>query len=504
MKKKILSIIAVILASQLLIQSSVLAAVGDSGFEGGISSWNSDGKTAMKYKEVCFITGEPIVFEGDLTVKTSSKKDSVTSKYTYSLTNIKNSADTLKRTMTLTTSKSTVNNQISETTTITKPSETITIGGKSYKLDSYIFSKTGVTDDKPAVDYYSGKLSTKKVYVVDSDKTNTLTVETTGDIYGYQQYWGNIESQKLSQTITSEKETNGENKTVGIGTANINISSGMSRNLQYSENEPQVISFEGGFIQSEQIESVLEYSARLTDSADYINDYSDTLKIEGAPTLKSFVSPSIYSVKGHWAEQNIDEMYSLNIFDEDTNQFNPDDYITKVEFIAAMVNAVKYIGTPKATSSTTTKTTTIGGKKVTPVSPFTDLNVNNKYYSKIKDALDMGLINGKGDGTLGANDYLIMADTLTIFINALGLENIAPQENPVTYFKDNDQIPSYARRAAYISQKIGLIKGDDNGYLNPNSYITKAQAATLISRLLQYMRQDIRKDYWDRILGYNN
>lgn len=503
MKKKIFSIIAVILAFQILIQSSALAAAGDAGFEGGISSWDSDGKTAMKYKEVCFITGEPIVFEGDLIVKTTSSKNSVTSKYTYSLTNVKNSTDTLKRSLTLTTNKTTVNNQISEVTTITKPTETIKIGSRIYALDSYTFSKTAITEDKPAVDYYSGKLSSEKIYTIDSDSANTIKIETTGDIYGYQQYWGNIEAQKLIQTITNEKVSNGETSTTGIGTANINISSGMSRNLQYSENEPQVISFEGGFIQSEQNESILEYSARLTDSAEYINDYNGTLKIGNAPTLKSFASPGMYKIKGHWSEQYINEMYSLNIFNESANEFNPDDYITKAEFIAAMVNAVKYIGVPQ-TTSTTTKTPTIGGKKPTVISPFTDLDVSSKYYSKINDALNMGLINGKGDGTLGANDYLIMADTLTIFINALGLENTAPGENPVTYFKDNDQIPSYARRPAYISQKIGLIKGDDKGLLNPNSYISKAQAATLISRFIQYLQQDIRKDYRDKIVGFSN
>lgn len=501
MKKKIFSVIAVILASQIVIQSSALAAAGDAGFEGGISSWNSDGKTAMKYKEVVFITGEPVVFEGDLIVKTTSKKDSVTSKYTYSLTNVKSSSDTLKRTLTLTTNKTTVNNKISESTTITKPTETIKIGGTTLVLDSYTFSKTAITEDKPAVDYYSGKMSSEKIYTVGSDNTNTIKVETTGDIYGYQQYWGNIEAQKLTQTITNEKVTNGETSRIGIGTANINISSGMSRNLEYSENEPQVISFEGGFIQAEQNESILEYTARLTDAADYINDYSGTFKIENAPTLKSFAAPGMYKVKGHWSEQYINEMYSLNIFDENEDVFNPDDYITKAEFIAAMVNAVKNIGVAQ-TTSTTTKTPTIGGKKTTVISPFTDLDVGSKYYTRINDALNMGLINGKGDGTLGANDYLIMADTLTIFINALGLENTAPGENPVTYFKDNDQIPSYARRPAYISQKIGLIKGDDRGNLNPTSYITKAQAATLISRFMQYLQQDIRKDYRDRVVGY--
>jgi len=499
MKKNIFTLFSVVSAAVLLIQTPAFAAAGDGGFDGGISSWDSDGKTAMKYKEVCFITGEPIIFEGDLKVTTTGRTDTVNAKYEYSLKNVKNSSDTLKRTMTLTTKKTKEsNNQTTEATTITKPSETIKIGGTTYSLKNYEFSKSAVLDDKPAVDYYSGKLSTQKLYQVGSDAANTITVETIGDIYGYQQYWGIAEAQKLSQTITAEQVVNGEISTIGVGTANVNISSGMEKSLKYSENEPQIISFQGGFIQSEQNESVLEYTARLTDTTDYINDYSGTLRIDNAPTLKSLMAPSIYQINGHWAEQYIKELFSLKIFDEDINTFNTEDYITKVEFIADMVNAVNNVGT--ATQTTTTRTTT--SKKTVIISPFTDLDVNSKYFTRINEALKMGLINGKGDGTLGVNDYLVMADTLTIFINALGLESIASGENPITNFNDNDEIPQYARRSAYVAQKIGLIKGDDRGYLNPNSYITKAQAATLISRFLEYLRQDIRKDYRDRIVGY--
>ena len=38
----------------------IFAREGDSGYEGGISSGEAPGKTSFEYKEVCFITGEPI------------------------------------------------------------------------------------------------------------------------------------------------------------------------------------------------------------------------------------------------------------------------------------------------------------------------------------------------------------------------------------------------------------------------------------------------------------
>jgi len=52
------------------------------------------GKTSFEYKEVCFITGEPIVFEGTLTIRKTLRQDKTTGKnvitanYTYNLRNL--------------------------------------------------------------------------------------------------------------------------------------------------------------------------------------------------------------------------------------------------------------------------------------------------------------------------------------------------------------------------------------------------------------------------------
>ncbi|GAE88708.1 hypothetical protein [Acetivibrio straminisolvens] len=76
----------------------VYAREGDGGYEGGISSGEAPGKTSFEYKEVCFITGEPVVFEGTLTVKKTLKQDKttgknvITSNYTYNLKNLEKDA----------------------------------------------------------------------------------------------------------------------------------------------------------------------------------------------------------------------------------------------------------------------------------------------------------------------------------------------------------------------------------------------------------------------------
>ena len=71
------------------------ARIGDSGYEGGISSGQAPGRTTFEYKEVVFITGEPMVFEGTVTITKNLRQDRntgenvITSNYTYRLSNAK-------------------------------------------------------------------------------------------------------------------------------------------------------------------------------------------------------------------------------------------------------------------------------------------------------------------------------------------------------------------------------------------------------------------------------
>jgi hypothetical protein len=91
---------------------------------------------------------------------------------------------------------------------------------------------------------------------------------------------------------------------------------------------------------------------------------------------------------------------------------------------------------------------------------------------------------------------------MMVLIRAIGLENLAPGPNTVTLFRDNDQIPSYARKAAYVSERIGLLTADSRRCINPGSRITKADAAVILNRFIDYMRIDLVKDYRDRIVNY--
>jgi hypothetical protein len=67
---------------------------------------------------------------------------------------------------------------------------------------------------------------------------------------------------------------------------------------------------------------------------------------------------------------------------------------------------------------------------------------------------------------------------------------------------DNDSIPAYARNAASVAYSLGIFQGDERGFFNPTGRITNEQAAKLFYNLIQYMGDELVKDYSDRILSF--
>jgi N-acetylmuramoyl-L-alanine amidase len=503
-----------ILILGLLLPYTAYARDGDFGYEGGISSGEVPGMTPDKnpyqYQEVCFVTGEPIVFLGTLTIKKSLKTNIVTSTYTYNLNNIDKAA-TLTRVLTYSTKlTSKANGQVIEETTMTGlPKETIKIGNNSYILKSYQnFTRSSIIDSRPAINYYSGNLRGVKTYQTGTGTNlGTVTVEETGKFYGYDQYWSTAEAETLNVLVNGVKK-NGTVTDKWGGSATINLSVNMAKEISYVENQPDQISFKGGYVQTQSNNSILEYNSSMPEfdstgiSNDNIIEKSDSLKLETFPVETRLMVPNLTQIRGNWAENDIKILYSLEVLNGDEASFNPQKYISRAEFTAAIDNAAKAVpGDPMLTSKTPVNTS--GSKNTTITSPFNDVLITDKYFSQINDAFKRGLISGNGKKVFAPNNFLTLADTLTIFIRALGLESLAPNPAAVTTFVDNDKIPAYARNAAYVAERIGLIQGDDKGYLKPNDKITAGRAAVLIDRFINYMRSDISKDYTERAVNYN-
>lgn len=489
----------------------VQAREGDNGYEGGISSGETAVKKPFEYQEVCFLSGKPVVFKGTLNINKQVKADKITSVYTYNLKNLDYNA-TLTRTLSVETKLVTKENgQVVEESSLTRqPTETVKIGGTTYSLKSYDYTRSCLLDKQPAVNYFAGSIWGKKTYQVGTGTSGgTITVEATGEFYGYDQYWGTAEVEAIRYIIESEKKA-GDTVDRWGGTARVTLSTSTTKQLKYVKNQPSEISFEGGYVQTQRNNSILEYSSKLPEfdkdgvSTDHILSNNGSLKLETFPVQTRLPSADMGSLRGHWAQSALQLLFGLEVFKGNARSFKPDLTMTRAEFAAAMVQAAREVPPdPALTKRTATRSsTTRRNSQQAVVSPFDDVSIDNVYFSQIDSAYKRGLIEGIGKNRFGPNNSLTVVDAAVIFVRTLGLESMAPSPAAVTAFRDNDLIPAHARDAMYVAEKVGLIKADSRGYIKPNEKLTRAKAAVLIERFIQYMQEGLNKDYRERIVNY--
>lgn len=509
MKKLKKILITILIATMIFSPVAAHAVEGSMGYEGGISVENTIEKGTYSYSEMLFITGEPILLTGELTIKKTDKNDTISSTYTYSLGNTEKNIQLSRTVIYITTRETKINGQITETTKLSRePTEVIRMGGTTYRVDSASFSQSMITDPKAAINYQTGEFTEKKIYVSGTGANqDTVTVTISGRIYAYDQYWSSTETQKLNIMIEADRKSGNAPSQWG-GSAEITISSATRRQIDYVENEPYQISFDGGYVQKVWRESILSYSARLPEfdknrmPTDYLKTYNGSHSMFTPIELSRLMVPDIKHLDGYWAEEPISILFGLEVLPGTGEDFRLAKYITRREFVAMLMNAIKEIP-----NDPDLKTAVIGNKKTTSkkepeISPFKDISPGDLFYEQIKAAYQKGVTSGSGNGNFGPNLYITKAEAVKMIVSALGLENLAPWPAATTPFTDNDSIPAYARNAAAVANILGIIEPDQMGAFNPNNRLTNEQTALLLYDLITYMGDELIKDYRDRIIDY--
>jgi len=206
-------------------------------------------------------------------------------------------------------------------------------------------------------------------------------------------------------------------------------------------------------------------------------------------------------LRGNWAEEPVKILFSLEVLSGSGENFNPAKYVTRREFTAMIVRAIKDI--PEDPDLTTrTVTSTASRSKLPEISPFADVNTDDSYYDEIKTASMRGIIQGTGLTYFSPERHITSAEAVTMIIRSIGLEGLASYPYAITQFADNDDIPSYARNAAAVAFRIGLVEGDNRGNFLPNENLTYERASALIYRLIKYMGEELVKDYRERMLDF--
>ncbi|MGJ0846860.1 S-layer homology domain-containing protein [Tissierella praeacuta] len=448
-----------------------------------------------QYEEMVFITGKPIKFIGTYSVseKIKDKEESITYKFTLK------SEDTsldgkLDRTITYTTNLSkhaNVNQTIGETT-VTKYKENIKFGKDTYSLEDYQFSKSDIIDERPAADFYSGNIKARKYYEYNKNKGNVI-IDITGGNVGYENFWGSTETQIISHIITAnilgDKDEKGKS---WQGSYTHQVSDSMTKSLRYSENDANFSSFHGGHIRITNQSVVSKYDYKLPDARGTVSLNQDMV-----PRLERLIVPKFRDVNGHWAEENIKKLYSLDVFDDNSDIFGPNLPMSRLEFTKAIMRASDIRVTMEETRRSRRKKNTPPEK-----SYFNDIDVNDTNYQYIKSGVDKKIITGISKNFFEPNKSLTRAEAITILVRALGFENRAPNPGYITSFSDDRNIPSWARDSIYMAREMNIVEGDAMNRVNPNQVLTKAEASTLIVKFLQFLEKDLQRDYRENIINF--
>lgn len=486
--KRLIIILAVFIS--IIIPSYVYA--NDAGYEGGIAN-------EYEYKEVVFLTGKPVVFDGKLTTSQSTRSGKTTTTYRYQLTS--DDGGKLTRTLTFSTVETPKDeyNQVQSTTTLSRYSETITEGGNIYKLSSYVFNGSDIKSLNPGVNYFAGNFAGRKVYTL-NNSNGTITVEITDKTVGFDHAYGNVKTQQISYLITGNTVANGTNISWN-GTADVDVSFTVNSDIEYVTNDPNYISFRGGYLLSKTGQDVMKYSYDLPkfDSSGNVigrNTGSDSTSLSEVPQEKRLVVPDVSDINGTWGYDDILKLMSMEIFPNTSKYFGPKLPITRSDFTVAVAKAVNLA------PYTVPKTTGYAKNKTSEVSPFIDVSITDSDYGYIKAASQAGLVSGTAPNQFSPNKALTRAEAAVIFIRALGLTNLAPKGYFTTGFKDDVSIPSWAKRDIYVANEIGLLEGDGNGNINPNDTLTREEAAAMISRMIDFMMKDLSVDYVEKVINY--
>lgn len=175
----------------------------------------------------------------------------------------------------------------------------------------------------------------------------------------------------------------------------------------------------------------------------------------------------------HWARDAVNDMGSRMVIDGTGNgMFDPDHDITRAEFAAIIVRG-------------------LGLKQEHGAIPFSDVQASDWYAGAISTAYGYQLISGFEDGTFWPNSKITREQAIVVLSKAMAIvglkDKLSGQMADVTLrpFADAAVVSGWAQNSIADGVHAGIVSGRSADLLVPQGYVTRAEAAVMIRKLLQ-------------------
>ncbi len=395
-----------------------------------------------------------------------------------------------------------------QTTTDKDGRTTATVTVDSTKLESILASKEGgatvIIPVTGKADIAAGVLTGEMVKNMENREA-TLVVKTEGATYTLPAEEINIEavSKQLGTNVSLKDIT----VSVSISAPSSQMSEAMERAVQNGGFTPVVsavdytvtCSYGGRAVDVRSFEAYVERTIAIPDGVDpskittgiVINPDGTTHHVPTKVTVIdgkyyaviNSLTNSTYSVvwnpitfsdmNNHWAKASVNNMGSrMVVSGVGEDSYEPDRDMTRAEFAAIMVRALGL-------------DVEIGSDS------FSDVPSSAWYSGYVKTAASYGIIKGYSDTAFGPNDKITREQAMAMLARAMKITGLNTElsteegEALLSAFNDSTAISAFAVDSTQMCLKNGIVSGRENNTLKPKAYITRAEVAAMIERLLQ-------------------
>jgi len=195
-------------------------------------------------------------------------------------------------------------------------------------------------------------------------------------------------------------------------------------------------------------------------------------------------------------------MIPLNIFAEKAPT-NPFEDVTESDWFCKEVLSVNAEGIMTGKSATVfdPRANISRAEVVTALARFACVNVKGKgdsltfpdtqtdawYSDYVGWAFENGIVTGYDNGNFGPADLITRQELAVVLSRMIKYLEASMPENPqIDKFTDGGKIASWVAEHAETMRKAGLMKGDANGNFNATNNASRAEVATIISRMLPH------------------
>ena len=205
-------------------------------------------------------------------------------------------------------------------------------------------------------------------------------------------------------------------------------------------------------------------SSSYSSSTSVSKNPSSTTEFIPIPEVKE---PAFSDIKGHWAQESIEALNEKGLINGRENGFEPDASITRAEWITLLLRAVN-----ADTENVQYKNT------------FSDVSKDSWYVNSVLFAYDKGLVNGN-DGQFNPDENVTREQMAKMLIDVFEYYTENTVETAELEFNDKENISDWA--LVYVEKAVSqkLINGTPENNFNPYSQTTRAEASTVLLRLLK-------------------